>query len=479
MPDPNITATQVDDVIVTARRNSAGLVEFFIRFKTLNAARHEAESRGDISRARFLPNVRLLLVDETGVLPTIVFEAGIPAEALQSLINALNLYANPGSLSPNDASAMADLFGAFDHARNTGVGIRFAFGPLPRGALMGAVLDGTTLQASVANGFMTIRVNPSLLRNPRSFGDSMETVLYHELMHLNPAYSAASLARYNRGRGGRPFDQASYNRFHQTAFWDRAEILRNIIRRNLRNLGPRTVITGTVSSEILFGSGQQNEVFGIDGADTLQGVGICDFLYGGPGNDRYVFLQASQAYKIHDDGGDNVLEVQGPYTVSHVRLGNLQDHLLVSIVDSPSSPATAYDMGRVIMVPLTEAGQPVVATLEIGGVAYALPSLTPLHNSRPELVGPTVFDIPESQFTSGQIGYIVATERDGEPMTYYVDSVTGLGDTSSWWIQDTLLRTNFLNPGIVGQTALVIRVSDGRAEDLRDYRINWKGRIRG
>lgn len=476
---PDITDHELTEVIVTARRKSTGGIEWFIRFKTRTDIVLRREQTGRFDGARVMPDAIIRMVDETGLLPTILFDQAVPTEILQQLMDALSLYAIQDSLSADTQTALADLFGAFDHAKANNAGIRFVpdrTGLLGPNDLMGARLDATTLQPRIINGNMEIIVNPNAA-NPRSFGEALHTILLHELLHLNPNYYGDAMQRFLRNG---VFQEDAFNRFHQRAFYDRAERLRRIIRRNLSLIGPRNVVVGQSGDDVLTGNALDNELYGLGGNNTFTATGLCDFLWGGAGDDRYVFAQNSEAYVIEDDGGSNVLEIQGPYAKANLRIGYIGDFLIVAVADSATSTETAYEMRRVVLVALDPAGVPVVQTVEIGGAAYTLPSLTPLNNSRPELIEPLVFVIPQSQMGTGHIGWIVANDRESDPLTYSIVSVTGVGAEYAWSLTGTRLHTSFLNSeGLAGRTYVTIKVSDGRAEDVKTYQIRWEGSIRG
>lgn len=403
----------------------------------------------------------------------------IPAEVLQQLLDLFSLYAIKDTLSADVQTSLEDVFGAFDNAKDNDFGIRFSpdtDNRLGSNALMGAVLyrQGDNLVPVVNDGFATILVHDQAYSS-RSFGEALHTILIHELLHLNPDYGARALERFMRGD---TFNADRYNDFHQDAFFNRAERLRRIIRRNLDLIEPTNVIQGQGGDDTLIGYGQDNELYGRAGDNTFIAYGFCDYLWGGTGNDRYVFAVNSQAYVIRDDGGENSLEIQGPYTTAHLRIGYLDRYLLLAVVDDPGSTETAYEMGRVVMIPIDPVAGPAVQTVEVGGAAYALPSLQPLNNSRPEFMGPVTFNVPQSQFNSPNIAYVNAEDREGDPLTYSVVGVTGLGATGTWSFSGNLLRTTYRNPGHAGFTLVTAKVSDGHAEDQQLLRVNWLGRTR-
>lgn len=480
MPDPDIAASEVDEIIVTASRPANGALSFAYRYRTSRDTNY-TDSDGSIRRARIRPNATITFVDTTGELPNFQFQSAIPAVALQELIDALTAYGNRTTLSAAEQTALADLFGAFDAARDAGVGIQFTrdtTGQLGTNDLMGAVLTAGTFEPVNFNGYWRIIVNPQVISNPRSYGLGLNATVIHELLHLNTAYNSRALTRFQTGRGNRPFNQAAFNEFHQNAFWNRAEQLRRVLRRVLSRFPAPTAVIGTTGSETLTGSTANNELYGVGGNDTFVPLGVCDFVWGTDGDDRYIYGPNSQSFVIFEEGGNNVLEIQLAITTANIRIGTVNRYLIVGIVNDSASTDTAYDVDRFVHIPLDASGSPKVQTLQIGQTLYSLPSLAPLNNSRPELIEPNFFEVDTRFGFNGDVGYIVASDRDGDPLTYQVMSVTGLGDTAQWSIVGTMLKTNLQAANLRGQSNVLIRVSDGRAYDELNYRVYWRGNIR-
>lgn len=465
---------EVEEVVVTARRQGGSIV-FFVQMRSRNETNLGVPTPvTDLRGARFLPNARIRLVDETGELPPIVFDSAIPPVALAQLVTLLSIFANgTGNLSARQQAVVADALGALQNLKANGQGLRFAANPgLDENDLMAASLN-PDLSLRIVDGNAIIYVNSRILTNPRYYGREIDSVAIHELLHLNPDYAARSIARFTRN-GARPFNIDRYNPWHQNEFYRRARQIDRIIRRQFVPQADIIVQEGSTANDTLVGTSSFNDLYGLGGNDTFRGSGEVDFLWGGMGDDTYIFDQSSTEYVIYDEGGNNTLVIEGPYSISNVRLGDAGPRILVGI--DTVGDATAFELDRVVAIAKSASGEPCVQRLKVGGQFYSLPSLRPQFNGRPEFNGPAVFQVLDRAFPGGPVGAMSAVDGDGDPLTFSVAQVMGgIGNAASWWFQGNVLYTNHRHDGFSGLSRLRVQVSDGRVADEMFVVISWAG----
>jgi Ca2+-binding RTX toxin-like protein len=86
----------------------------------------------------------------------------------------------------------------------------------------------------------------------------------------------------------------------------------------------RTVL-GTRGDDVLHARGLRVMMQGYAGDDTFSVVadsaeGSSATIFGGAGNDRFVYREGSGYYGISDTKGRNLLEIQGPYQVADLKV---------------------------------------------------------------------------------------------------------------------------------------------------------------
>ncbi len=482
MPD---TATVLDEIVVSASRNPiTGGVEFWWRYKVRDTGEWSGSQRGGgMGGFRFHPNINIRLVDHTGEGISLQFDAPIPPEAAEQLFAAMEAWMNDeGMLPVEQVEALQDLFGAFDYLKSQNAGLKFTVkADLPDTAAMAARIftDGMPV---IEAGWATVWIHPDTAANPTNFGEEAPAVVLHELLHLNPAYGAADVQRWTRN-GARPLTDSAnaeaYDIYHQSYFYARARALQRILVRGSALLSGIPVITkGTSGNDTLLGLASFNDIEGQDGDNILEGRGEADFLWGGSGNDTYVFGPQSNDYLIHDEGGANKVSVTANLGIDNMRIRRVGAYWLLEMFNGapPAVPSGRSD--GVIAIAPNASGGPSVQFLEIGGRSYSIPTLVPIGNSAPVIAGPSVVSIPRAQFNSPNIAIMQASDPDNDVVTLSVANVSGLGSDNVWSFSGNILMTNYVNPGVSGSTLVTIVASDRWASTSEVLRVNWQSTVR-
>lgn len=470
---------EVEAVVVTAKRHKNGreFTAFYVALYTRGSTTPRYVD--DVGDVNYGAGTQITFVDETGALPQIIFKTTVPARGLRQLLRSLAVFANgyEGRLSRGQQKLIAYLNEAFSERIEKGQAIVFEERRLAKNAVMGVdMVSGPEgyLVPLVRNGNeITIAVDSDAFSG--SFSEENRTVLLHELLHLSSSFQA----EFNRfyGRQFSSFDLATYNSTHNSYFFDAAESLEIIIRRQPDPVAEpdpeRTVIEGGPGPDRLFGNDSYGNVLtGFDGDDDLRAEGQRNLLSGSQGNDRYHLGANTGIGHISDGAGFNVLEIDAPYTLDHLRVERFGPATWIAL-DPENGNSTATELPNKMNIGAPEFGYTISAVL-VGGQQIDLPSVIALQNSKPEFHSANYSEIA-NPFSGGVVGVIHAVDRDETPITLSVVGVEGWGVLRRWWIEGNYLRTDTVwRQNAFTETMVTVRASDGRNWTDDVFTVRWR-----
>lgn len=209
--------------------------------------------------------------------------------------------------------------------------------------------------------------------------------------------------------------------------------------------------------------------------DTREGDDAVDINFSesvidtGSGDDTLT-LQAGQGRIMwYDPSGTDTLILPSATGLPDVAVERLGDWNYVGVKGVQGFNMSATELTNVIMF-RDSAGPEFVS---IAGVTYSIDYIRSLGNSKPDF-----YFAPEityqAPFSGGYVADLPGADADGDPLTYSVVGVQGMGAGASWWFDGTALFTSYnYNVQDTRLSLVTVRVSDGKLYQDYDVPITW------
>lgn len=312
-----------------------------------------------------------------------------------------------------------------------------------------------------------------LASSRNKLADSLAVHIIHELFHVvsNDAERRVELAPY-----GSTVEDQNVN--HDDPY-DRAamELLRflNKMRFDLTissDSPPGSATSSGPGPDNLVVALQLGETASVDSGAGDDQVAIPlsnSFVDTGLGNDRLSIGSGQGRLMWFDPEGSDVLAFPGVASLDRLAIERFGLFVYIGVREIGQDNLSALELANVVI--FKEGRGP--DAVEVGGQSYGIDYILSLANSKPDF-----FFAPEityqAPYYGGYVANLPGSDPNGDPVTYSVVTVDGVGLGSRWWFEGSALYTSLrYNIQDTRLSVVTVRVSDGRLSQDYPVTITW------